>query len=867
MTLESCASFCSGFPCKICQEAFLTRGVTLFGFEADGQPADFGVEYARECYCGNSFAAGSTQAPATDCSMACTGNKFEYCGAGNRLSVYSKNGMASVSASSGRTASTANNVASTSASASPTPVVSTGLPSGWSYQGCWTEPSAGRALNVQLADDQQNTVARCAQSCISRGYNISGTEYGVNCFCGNALYNGPSRAPDSECGIACPGNKKEMCGAGGRLSVVANGVPPFFAPPSAQTSGLGTWDYSGCYTDYVNDQRTLVWQVLDFETNLTAKQCLDRCGAFGYMAAGLEYGEECYCGDPANVAARGSTLRPEAECNIACAGAPQYICGGRSRLSTYFWTGAPFYQWSFPQGNQAGQYRFLIGGVTVPLMTTQSITGKVTFVSKAGTGPGNETGSYELDLSVISDFARAWRPLHLKTDVFCSAGLVLPDKAGRQLTIGGWSGESTFGVRLYWPDGSAGVFGSHDWQENVQELSLQSGRWYPSAMILANGSILVMGGETGSNLATVPTIEILPPTGTPPLYMDWLERTAPDNLYPFCAVLPSGGIFVAYYNEARVLDEVTFDTIRTLPNMPTAVNDPMGGRTYPLEGTMVLLPQRAPYTDLLTVLVCGGSTKGVSNALDTCISINPDAAHPTWTIERMPSFRVMSCIAPLPDGTYLIANGAHHGVAGFGLATDPNLNALLYDPSRPMGSRISVMANTTVARLYHSEAITLLDGRVLISGSDPEDDINPQEYRVEVFLPPYLVGGKPRPSFRLTQANRDWAYGAEGIPFTVAGRPQNGAITVTLLGAVSTTHGNSFGARTLVPALSCLASGANTACTVDAPPNAHVAPPGWYQFFVLDGGIPAVGVYVRIGGDPAKLGNWPKFPDFTVPGV
>ena len=36
--------------------------------------------------------------------------------------------------------------------------------------------------------------------------------------------------------------------------------------------------------------------------------------------------------------------------------------------------------------------------------------------------------------------------------------------------------------------------------------------------------------------------------------------------------------------------------------------------------------------------------------------------------------------APLPDGTFLIANGAQQGVAGFGLAEDPNLTALLYDP-------------------------------------------------------------------------------------------------------------------------------------------------------------------------------------------
>jgi hypothetical protein len=66
----------------------------------------------------------------------------------------------------------------------------------------------------------------------------------------------------------------------------------------------------------------------------------------------------------------------------------------------------------------------------------------------------------------------------------------------------------------------------------------------------------------------------------------------------------------------------------------------------------------------------------------------------------------------LPDGTYLILNGAHKGKAGFGLAEDPNLNAVLYNPSVPLNQRMSIMANTTVARLHHSEAIILLDGRV-----------------------------------------------------------------------------------------------------------------------------------------------------------
>lgn len=58
----------------------------------------------------------------------------------------------------------------------------------------------------------------------------------------------------------------------------------------------------------------------------------------------------------------------------------------------------------------------------------------------------------------------------------------------------------------------------------------------------------------------------------------------------------------------------------------------------------------------------------------------------------------------LPDGTFLIVNGAQQGVAGFGLATDPNYQAILYDPSQPVNSRMSILNTTIVARLYHSEA-------------------------------------------------------------------------------------------------------------------------------------------------------------------
>ncbi|KAL2063582.1 hypothetical protein VTL71DRAFT_5387 [Oculimacula yallundae] len=880
MTIEKCAASCAGYTY-------------------------FGTEYGRECYCGNSFGAGSIAAPTADCFSLVAEihtNIAEL--VRNRLTVYALNGTALPSTSSVASSSTSTGISSSvSLSSSSAVPVATGFPAGWTSQGCWVDGVNGRILTKQQPENQQNTLESCVQTCAGLGYTIAGTEYGVECYCDNFVYNGGAPAAvQTQCNIPCPGKPSEFCGAGGRISMYSKGTPVVYAAPGPQKAGLPAgWGYAGCIQDNVpsaedpNEQLyTFPYKVWDDASGNTPEKCITRCQEFGFNAAGLEYGSQCFCGDVANIQVASAPTTntnptavqyytrsaipityPDSSCAALCTGNSSLICGDGNRLTYYTWQGAtPLYSWGNPTGVDAGEYSLLIGGVIVPLIVSQVVTGKVTFVEKKGTGEPNGTGSYELDLSQINDFPKAWRTMTgLQTDVFCAAGLTLPDKVGRQLTVGGWAGDANFGVRLYWPDGSDGVAGVNQWVEDPAALKLQVPRWYPSAMIMANGSILVVGGEIGQNAAAQPNLEILPPTGVKDasttsgysnttVYLDFLERTAPFNLYPFVIVLKSG-IFIAYYNEARILDEVNFQTIKTLPNMPGAVNDPKAGRSYQLEGAMVVLPQHAPYTDPVGVLICGGSTENGGYPIDNCVSTQPEATNPTWTIERMPSRRVLPCMAGLPDGTYVILNGGEHGVAGFGLAGAPNLNAVIYDPSKPVHTRMSIMANTTVARLYHSEATVLLDGRVLVSGSDPSGqyvspaDSFPEEYRVEVFSPPYLLSGLPRPTFTIT--NKDWSYG-QSVTFTVSSAAN---LKVSLLGSVVSTHGNAMGQRTIFPAVSC----AGTTCTVVAPPDAHTSPPGWFMMFVLNGPTPSVGQFVRIGGDPAGLGSWPDLPTFDLPGI
>lgn len=260
------------------------------------------------------------------------------------------------------------------------------------------------------------------------------------------------------------------------------------------------------------------------------------------------------CGDLDGVEATGAQNVSETECQIPCTGNPEAYCGGNNRLTWYRWENDPIYVWNYPTGNGAGEYRFLVGGPVVPLITQPAINGKISMLEKKGTGPPNSTGAYEFDPSLSDNIFTTFREMQgIKTDIFCAAGLTMPDKAGRQLNVGGWSLESTYGVRIYTPNGVLGTNGTNDWQENYEEIRLQAGRWYPTGMVMANGSILVVGGQSGSNGPPVPSMEILPRVGGVK-FADYLQRTDPFNLYPFLVVLPSGGIFILYYNEARITD-------------------------------------------------------------------------------------------------------------------------------------------------------------------------------------------------------------------------------------------------------------------------------------------------------------------------
>lgn len=215
------------------------------------------------------------------------------------------------------------------------------------------------------------------------------------------------------------------------------------------------------------------------------------------------------------------------------------------------------------------------------------------------------------------------------------------------------------------------------------------------------------------------------------------------------------------------------------------------------------------------------------------------------------------------------------GAQGFGLATSPTLEALIYDPSRPAGSRFTRDAKSTIPRLYHSVSTMLLDGDILVSGSNPVDQPilqpsaqNPYvtEFRIERWTPGYLSGAKAqlRPtnillgdvgsSSTVSSANQTASASLEispgGSTFAVSfDLPNNNVLDIKIVlyynGFV--THSLHMGMRMVYCDFVNFQPGSlSQRLQVSPPPTYGITPPGYYALFVVADGVPSIGQFVMI---------------------
>lgn len=272
-----------------------------------------GVEYGKECYCANKITVSSSPstgqpAAAGDCSMACSGDSSQTCGAGNRIAIYSY--------------------------APP-------LPTGWSVKGCYTDSTSNRALKGYSTTTSSNTPTSCAVTCASKGYTYAGVEYSTECYCSNTITTTSATgqlAPSSDCNMACSGNAAQICGGSGRITILTSSsgtTTTTTTTTSTTTSATSTptgWSLLGCYQD--GPTRALQGKEVTSSSNSPAF-CTSTCAAAGYTLAGVEYGTECYCANTITVSGTVGTIQPNSGCSMPCAGDSTKSCGGGYLLDLY----------------------------------------------------------------------------------------------------------------------------------------------------------------------------------------------------------------------------------------------------------------------------------------------------------------------------------------------------------------------------------------------------------------------------------------------------------------------------------------------------------------------------------------------------
>ena len=457
-----------------------------------------------------------------------------------------------------------------------------------------------------------------------------------------------------------------------------------------------------------------------------------------------------------------------------------------------------------------------------------------------------------------------------QTNAFCSGGAFLAD--GRWLSIGGNAPLTDIdptvtdgfkSIRYLSRSSSDASKDGQSWSEPGNQISTP--RWYASAQTMPDGTVFVASGSLNGLNPTVlknnnPTYEILNAQGVSngrSIPLEILNKNQPYYMYPFIHLLNTGDLFIFVSKSSEIFNVANNVVRKALPDLPGDF------RTYPNTGGSVLLPLHSANGYAPDIIICGGGAyQDITSPTDpSCGRIQPLSATPKWELDSMPEGRGMVEGTLLPDGTVIWLNGCNQGAQGFGIARAPTLEALIYDPTKPLGQRFHTGAASTIARLYHSVAVLLLDGTLLVAGSNPveqpllkpvpnkvpsEDFVT--EFRVEIYTPPYLQGDKAnkRPTGVVLSSK---SLQANGSKFTIRFNAPAGAQTVkvALYHGGFVTHSLHMNHRMVFLDTTGFHAGAVAqTLTVTMPPNRNIAQPGPYVVYVTADGVPATGQFVSV---------------------
>ena len=468
--------------------------------------------------------------------------------------------------------------------------------------------------------------------------------------------------------------------------------------------------------------------------------------------------------------------------------------------------------------------------------------------------------------------AHAWAN-NMTTNMFCSGHVLLAD--GRLFVVGGHYGlPSDANGNLQIPPGQQPPFdlsayqalnansqkiayqatgggkkdiNIFDWRTNTWSRSadMSKARWYASGTVLADGGVMVAGGDDEFAKA-VPEVEIWRNGGFSTMTSDNANGAAWASYYPRLFQASNGQVFHA----GLLNDMYSVDPSNTNPMQFAGKRDGVYrsyGNTVMFERDKILVVNGQQPIDLTATPPVNniGYTK-TAEIIDISADAGGTTAPTVNSLPNVPKGRFQANTTILADGTVLVTGGNDDPTGIQNSSTNAVMTPLLFKPnaSATNGSW-SNMADMAQSRQYHSVALLMPDGRVFSAGSGEctrEGCTDLRDRSHEFFWPPYLFNSDGTLARRpkIVSAPSSARFGQ-----TIRiGTPDASSITkVTWIRLGSVTHSDNMNQRSMT--LSFSRSG--DSLVVNAPANGNVAPPGHYMLFAVNAnGTPSVARIIRI---------------------
>ncbi|MFD0631764.1 fibronectin type III domain-containing protein [Catenulispora yoronensis] len=407
--------------------------------------------------------------------------------------------------------------------------------------------------------------------------------------------------------------------------------------------------------------------------------------------------------------------------------------------------------------------------------------------------------------------------------LFCSGLAKLPD--GRVLVAGGY-GASANGM-LGIVDTNIFDPATNAW---TRMANMHYARWYPDLTELSDGRYVAISGNTSDANTWADTPEVYDPASNTWTLLSAISTPqVHEEEYPFSYLAPNGKIFTIGPEE---------DTSYWLD---------ANAQTWTSVGPSGLKNGSSVMYRPGKILYSGGSASVINttNSVTSAATIDLTATTPAWQpVAPMNYPRVYHTLTTLADGRVLAVGG--EATSDQQIVTTGTLPSEIWDPATNQWTTIGSIA---AARNYHSTAVLLPDGTVLIAGGGhPTGVADAGQYNAQVYSPSYLFNG-PRPT--ITTGPGSAIYGGSMTVTT----PDAASISAVNLVSYGTDTHQSDMDQHFVPLSFTAGSGT---LSVQAPANGAVAPPGDYMLFIVNkAGVPSVAANVHISAAPPSVPGAP----------